>query len=183
MAKWPWVDRKFTFDFPPSKLPDILERLRGTPARIEEMVQGLDAEALTYHDGRGWSILENIGHIADPEDLALTRLEQIMAGEPVLIAADMTNRKTNEANFNSMGIDALLAHLRAKRAKLVARFESLDEHDWAKAALHPRLQQPMRIVDIAYFNAEHDDYHLARIRQLMQANAPSKGQSIVPPNR
>lgn len=27
----------------------------------------------------------------------------------------------------------------------------------------------MRIVDIAHFNAEHDDYHLARIRELIRA--------------
>jgi hypothetical protein len=125
MAKWPWIDRKFNFDFPPSKLPDILERLRGTPARIEEMVGGLDSETLTYHDGHGWSIQENIGHISDPVVLALTRLEQIMAGEPILIAADMTNRKTNEADFNSMDIKTMLADFRAKREKLVAVFEEL----------------------------------------------------------
>lgn len=44
MAKWLWIDRKFNFDFPPSKLLDLLERLRGTPARIEEMVKGLDSD-------------------------------------------------------------------------------------------------------------------------------------------
>jgi hypothetical protein len=42
----------------------------------------------------------------------------------------------------------------------------LEEPDWEKAALHPRLRQPMRIVDIAYFDSEHDDYHLARISEL-----------------
>ena len=108
MAKWPWIDRKFNFDFPPSKFPDILERLRGTPARIEEMVRGLDSDTLTYHDGHGWSIQENIGHISDPVNLALTRLEQIMSGETILIAADMTNRKTNEANYNSIDTKTLL---------------------------------------------------------------------------
>jgi hypothetical protein len=35
--------------------------------------------------------------------------------------------------------------------------------------LHPRLQQPLRIVDIAYFDAEHDDYHLGRIGELLRA--------------
>lgn len=168
MTKWRWIDRTFDFGFPEAKLPELLERLRGTPARIEEAVGGLDAKTLTYHDGRGWSIQENIGHISDPEELASTRLDQILAGEAVLVAADMTNRKTNEANYNAMDIAALLADFRTKREKLIARFEVLDESDWGKSALHPRLQQPMRIVDIAYFNAEHDDYHLARIRQLIR---------------
>ena len=62
MTKWLWIDRKFNFDFPPSTLLDILERLRGTPARIEEMVRGLDSDTLTYHDGQGWSIQEYEAH-------------------------------------------------------------------------------------------------------------------------
>ena len=66
-----------------------------------------------------------------------------MAGEPVLIAADMTNRKTNEANYNGMDIKTLLADFRTKREKLVVQFEGLVETDWAKSALHPRLQQQM----------------------------------------
>jgi hypothetical protein len=32
--------------------------------------------------------------------------------------------------------------------------------------VHPRLQQPMRVVDMAFFVAEHDDHHLARMTQL-----------------
>ncbi|MCH9001990.1 MAG: hypothetical protein IIC02_05390 [Planctomycetes bacterium] len=46
MAKWPWIDRKFSFDFPASKFPDLLERWRGTPARLEERVSGLSRDVL-----------------------------------------------------------------------------------------------------------------------------------------
>jgi hypothetical protein len=34
-------------------------------------------------------------------------------------------------------------------------------------ALHPGLKTPMRIIDLAYFVAEHDDHHLASIREMM----------------
>ncbi|MDP6446984.1 MAG: DinB family protein [Pirellulaceae bacterium] len=169
MEKWLWTDREFNFDFPASKAPDLLERLRGTPGRVEEMLSGLSSETLTYRDGLGWSIQENIGHISDPDHLALERIEQILNDEPELVAADMTNRATNEVDLNSADAAALLSAFRSGRGKLVDRFETLDESDWARASFHPRLAQPMRIVDIAYFNAEHDDYHLARIRQLMRS--------------
>lgn len=170
MAKWTWIERTFNFDYPASKWPDLLERVRGTPARIEERVRGLSREVLTRgRDGKGWSIQENIGHLLDLGYLPMRRIEQILAGEPVLIAADMSNRKTNEADHNARGIRDLLAEFRADRAKLVARFEGLDESDWEKSALHPRLRQPIRIVDIAYFDAEHDDYHLGRIGELIRA--------------
>jgi hypothetical protein len=32
----PWIERSFNFDFSAGLYPFLLERLRGTPARIEE---------------------------------------------------------------------------------------------------------------------------------------------------
>lgn len=170
MAKWTWTERTFSFDYPAAKWPDLLERVRGTPARIEDRLRGLSRNVLIRRrDGKGWSIQENIGHLLDLGYLPMRRIEQILAGEAVLAAADMSNRKTNDAEHNARNIPELLAEFRADRAKLVARFEGLDESDWGKSAQHPRLKQPMRIVDIAYFDAEHDDYHLGRIGELIRA--------------
>jgi len=169
MAKWSWIDRPFNFDFPPAKFPDLVERLRGTPARLEERVSGLSAAILTKRGKTGWSIQENIGHLLDTERLPTTRLEEILAGAPVLTAADMSNRRTNEANHNTAHIEVLLNAFRRARTEVVDRLDGLDESDWAKSALHPRLKQPMRIVDIACFHGEHDDYHLARIGELIRA--------------
>jgi hypothetical protein len=43
----------------------------------------------------------------------------------------------------------------------------LKDDQLLNTALHPRLKIPMRIVDLAYFVAEHDDHHLATIRGMM----------------
>lgn len=169
MAKWSWTDRTFNLDFPPSKFPDLLERVRGTPARVEDRIKGLPRDVLTRSDGKGWSIQQNIGHLMDLGDMQFRRVGQILGGETTLIAADMSNKKTNEANHNEKGIADLLSEFRHERAKFVARLESVNEADWGNSAIHPRLNQPMRIVDIAYFDAEHDDYHLARIGELIRA--------------
>ena len=171
MPKWPWIQRTFSFEFPVGKFPDLMERVRGTPVRIEERVAGLSQDILTRRDGNGWSIQENIGHLLDLGYLPMRRIEQILTGESVLVAADMSNRKTSEADHNAREIEGLLAAFREERAQLVATLEGLSEEDWGKSALHPRIKQPMRIVDIAYFDAEHDDYHLARIGELVRATA------------
>jgi|SRR5271169_3406603 len=47
------------------------------------------------------------------------------------------------------------------------KLEVLTEDEVARTALHPRLQQPMRLLDWAYFVAEHDDHHLALARQAI----------------
>ncbi|MGD2111207.1 MAG: DinB family protein [Phycisphaerae bacterium] len=168
MAKWPWIERTFHFDYPPTKFPDLIERLRGTPPRIEARVAGLSAAVLTRSDGKGWSIQQNIGHLLDTEELPMKRIDQILAGEAGLRAADMSNKRTNLADHNDKHIEVLLDEFRRARAGLVDRFEELSETDWRKSGLHPRLNQPMRIVDIAYFTSEHDDYHLARIAELIR---------------
>jgi len=35
--------------------------------------------------------------------------------------------------------------------------------------VHPRLKQPMRLVDHLFFVAEHDDHHMARIWEMIRA--------------
>lgn len=164
--RWPWIERSFRFDFPVAKLPDLLERWRGTPVRLDDMLRNVSRDALTASDG-GWSILQNVGHLLDLEYLPRQRIDEILAGKDVLVAADMANRATNQADHNSRDKDDLIAEFRKARLETVTRVESLPESDLARAALHPRIKQPMRIVDIVYFDCEHDDYHLGRIRTLL----------------
>ena len=172
MPKWPWIERTFSFDFPAAKFPDILERLRGTPPQVAGRIVGLDTATLARRDGAGWSIQENVGHLLDTEPLFARRLDDLLAGESVLSAADITNRKTHDADHHARPIETLLSEFRTQRGKLVARLEALDENDWSRSVLHPRLHQPMRLVDSVFFQCEHDDYHLARISELIRSANP-----------
>jgi len=47
--------------------------------------------------------------------------------------------------------------------------DELDASLFARTIPHPRLKTPMRLVDHLYFVAEHDDHHLARIWELVNA--------------
>src|SRR5688572_5457945 len=125
-ARWPWIERRFTFDFPVGKFPDLIERFRGTPARIEERVRGLPRAVLTWTDG-GWTIQQNVGHLIDLEPLWEGRVDDFLAGLATLRAADMTNLRTREAGHNGREIADLLGEFRAARAAAVARVESLAE--------------------------------------------------------
>src|SRR5688572_29063931 len=161
-----WIDRKFDFNFPVEVYPEMIERLRGTPARLEDRVKSTTAEFLTRRDGDRWSIQENAGHLLDLESLVSGRLEEYLAGALTLHAADMTNRKTHEADHNQASMDSILADFRAQRMSLIERLDSLPPEMFGVVAQHPRLNKPMRLVDMIFFQAEHDDYHLARISEL-----------------
>ena len=99
-AAWPWFERKFDFSFPPEKSPDVLERLRGTPLRLEQCVLDLSPDDCVWRDGDTWSIQQNVGHIADLEPLWLGRVDDILAGMETMREADLTNKITHGAGHN-----------------------------------------------------------------------------------
>jgi uncharacterized damage-inducible protein DinB len=166
--KQPWFERTFPMGLPQAMLAVILERLRGTPARLEERLAGRSAGVLTRRLGETWSIQENAGHLLDLEPLWLQRADDLLNRRPVMTLADLQNRKTHEANHNAASLDALLEGFRRARGTLLDRLEKAEESVLAHTAPHPRLRVPMNLVDHAYFVAEHDDYHLARISELLR---------------
>lgn len=161
-----WFDRTFDFSFPVGYFPSLLERLRGTPARIEERVGSFPKKILTTRVNGAWSIQEHVGHLYDLDELHSARLDDYDAGAEVLRAADLRNQKTENALHNSQPIAKLLSLFRKERLLFVRRLEVMDEFKLTRSALHPRLKIPMRVVDLALFVAEHDDHHIARMTAL-----------------
>jgi len=167
MKKTEWFNRKF----PPIEdngiLPLIIERLIGTPARLEEITHYIDEWKLMAKDGEKWSIKEEAGHLSDLEPLWLGRLEELMNGLTELRVADLTNQRTHTANHNATALEILLKRFRDQRMLFVNQLMHLRDEQLSHAALHPRLKTPMRIIDLTFFVAEHDDHHLARIREIL----------------
>src|SRR5579871_4854799 len=107
-----WFERKFEFTFPAEQYPNLCVRLRGTPARLEEIVRGAKPQRLVRRPGENWSAQEHAGHLLDLEPLWLSRVEDFVRGGDVLTAADLSNRKTNEARHNERSAQEILADFR-----------------------------------------------------------------------
>jgi hypothetical protein len=162
-----WFDRKFEFSFPAELFPNLCVRLRGTPARLEEIVRAYPQERLVQRPGEKWSAQEHAGHLSDLEPLWLARVEDYLAGAAELTTADLSNRKTHEAGHNQRSIEDILAEFRKARLRLVDGAAGVDPAIFARSIPHPRLKTPLRLVDHLYFVAEHDDHHLARIWEFI----------------
>jgi uncharacterized damage-inducible protein DinB len=162
-----WFERKFEFSFPVELYPNLLARLRGTPARIKDAVRGRSQEMLTTKPGEKWSAQEHAGHLLDLEPLWLARVNDYVAAAEQLTPTDLQNRKTDEANHNTRPLETILKDFRAARGKLLQRIAEIDASLMARSIPHPRLKTPMRLVDHLYFVAEHDDHHLARIWEVI----------------
>jgi uncharacterized damage-inducible protein DinB len=164
-----WFEREFEFSFPVELLPNLCARLRGTPARLDESLRGRSHEILVKKTQGKWSAQEHAGHLLDLESLWLARVEDYVAAADQLTVADLRNRKTDEANHNARPLEQIFSEFRAARETLLKHVDPLDASLFSRAIPHPRLKISMRLVDHLYFVAEHDDHHLARIWELLNA--------------
>lgn len=164
-----WFSRTFNFPYPAELLPNLLSRLRGAPARLDELFAGASPAARIAKPGGKWSAQEHAGHLLDLESLWRTRLNDFFSGaNPHLTPADLTNRATDDANFNAQHIETILEKFRAARNALLAEVDARDIAHESKTLEHPRMKAPMRAIDHLFFVAEHDDHHLAKIYELLQ---------------
>ena len=165
----PWFDRRFDFSFPAELFPNLCVRLRGTPARLEEIARTGNQRLLVRKPAdQKWSAQEHAGHLLDLESLWRARVGDYVAGSQALTVADLTNQKTHQANHNARPLESILRDFRSARSQLLQGLDSIDAKAFLRSIPHPRLQTPMRLVDHLYFVAEHDDHHLARIWELLQ---------------
>ena len=167
VQRTPWLERSFETGVPLEMFPNLLERLRGTPARLEDRLRDVRQDVLTARDGESWSILDNVGHLLMVEALWTARLDDFEAGRPELTAARFESWRVAEAQFNTRAARALCGSFRIARRNLVSRLAGLDDVVLAAVARHPRLDRPMRVVDLMLFIAEHDDHHLVTISNLL----------------
>jgi hypothetical protein len=162
-----WTSRSFRHQVTVDLFPSVLERFRGTPARLSELTAAAPAEWRTAQPEGKWSVQEHVGHLLDLELLGEQRLNDFRERAATLAAADMTNRKTAEARHNDVDLADLLQRFRAAREHLVARIASLTPDILIHSARHPRLDRYMNVTDWIFFMCEHDDHHLARIREQL----------------
>lgn len=123
-----WFDRAFPAEVPAWMAPNILERLRGTPARLEERIGSIPFALLTTQVESGWSIQENVGHLIDLELLWFGRVQELLAGRETLRPADLENRATVEAQHNQRSIEELFRRFREARTALVLELEYFRSH-------------------------------------------------------
>ena len=162
-----WLERDFAFGLPVSRFPDVLERLRGTPARLEERLDGCPPARLSVRLGDSWSIQENVGHLLLVEELWDGRLDDFLSGAEGLRPAGYDASRVELARFAERPNEDLLAAFRAARLRHAGRLGDLGPSDVERTAFHPRLKRTVNVLDMMVFAAEHDDHHLARITQIL----------------
>jgi len=164
-----WVDREFNFEFDCSIYPEFIQRLNETPDILDSLIKLIPYNLLKIKKNNEWSIQENVGHLITVDDLFIGRLDDYQSDAASLKPADVSGSGTNKENYNSIKIQDLLKLFREKRLGYINRLKNVNPNLFNKSAWHPRLEKPMRLCDMLYFQAEHDDHHINKIKYLHQS--------------
>ncbi len=164
MKEVPWFERELIFGKSPELLPYFLERLDGTLSRITSKVKGLPESVLSERLNGKWSIKENIGHLAEVDEIANRRIDEMIRGVEVMSPAVFEPK-----DYNPWPIEKVIEFFSQTRKENLKKYESLGADDLRKASIHPRLKVKMTPVDLAWFDAEHDDHHLVKINEILKS--------------
>lgn len=164
MKKFEWFERQFTFGLPKEMLPFYIERLEGTITRIESKVKGVNEKTLSEKINGKWSIKQNIGHLAEVDEVSYKRIDEMASGVAVLSPAVFEPQ-----DYNPWPIEKVMELFKKIRTANIAKYKNLQDEQLSKGSLHPRLKVNMTAVDLAWFDAEHDDHHLVKIKNILEA--------------
>ena len=166
MTELPWFERNLVFGKPKEMLPYFLERLNGTIARIAAKVHNIPEAMLSAQPNGKWSVKQNIGHLAEVDEIANKRIHEMISGISPMSPAVFEPK----ANYNEMPMEALLQFFTNTRQVNIRKYDRLTDEELSKASLHPRLKVMMTPVDLAWFDAEHGDHHLVKINFILKKN-------------
>jgi hypothetical protein len=165
MQKLEWFQRSFAFGIPPGMLPFLIDRLEGTIVRLGHKIADQPDSTLSNKLEGKWSIKQNIGHLAEVDTIALRRIDEMLRGITPMSPAVFEPKH----DYDSQPIADVFNLFRRNRLENLKTYQSLSDADLLKVSLHPRLKVEMNAVDLAYFDAEHDDHHLVRITEILKA--------------
>ncbi len=166
-----WFDRQFDFNFGIEQFPDLLKRLEKTAAQILEITNGIPEQDLNLKPTGKWSIKEHTGHLWILEPLWQKRFLEIKENKVEMSPADLNNSATDNASFNQYNIEKIANDFQQERKHTIRLLESFNKKDLSNSVYHPRLNQRMRIIDLMYFVAEHDEHHLNHILKICNRQA------------
>lgn len=162
MSQLPWFERNLTFGHPVEMLPYFLERLSGTSLRLEAKVRSIPDQVLSHKLNDKWSVKQTIGHLAEVDEIANKRIDEMTSG-----AAMMSPAVFEPKDYNPWPVEKVLDYFQRTRSNNLLKYKSLTREDLQKSSIHPRLKVRMTPVDLAWFDAEHDDHHLVKINEII----------------
>jgi hypothetical protein len=150
------------------KLETLLLTLESTPALLARAVrQCSPREATRRPEGGGFSLVENVWHLADLEREAYgSRIRRLLTeDEPTLSDFD-GDRIARERDYQSKSITEGLAAFSLARRRNLERLRAMPPAAWKREGVQESVGR-ITLADVPRMMAEHDRSHTGDIRDLL----------------
>lgn len=168
---WPGRFRKFVAFFnrdniEPINPMEVLALLARNAEDLSRLVEDLSEEAMTRAPSEvDWSIREHVAHFFDTQVMLDTRIELMLNYDNPELAALAVYELAKEEEQRPPTTHDLLSAFREKRARCIARLESLPLKDLWRTGRHLEFGQ-LTILRQAAYLAFHEQTHLPEIETL-----------------
>jgi len=90
------------------------------------------------------------------------RIDEMISGAAVLSPAVFEPQ-----DYNPWPIEKVLSFFAQTRSANLEKYGKLSEEQMIRSSLHPRLKVQLSPIDLAWFDAEHDDHHILKINDIL----------------
>jgi len=144
----------------------VLARLAAGPAALAEAMKGLSAEAAKRRADDKWSIVENARHLPDIELVFVERFTRMaFSDQPPAFWLLDNDRVAVAKKYNEADLGATVKSFKELRQETLNLLKALPAAAWRRTGQHPKRGET-NMEQLAEHLANHDDKHIARIREL-----------------
>ncbi|MBZ5552889.1 MAG: DinB family protein [Acidobacteriia bacterium] len=155
----------------------VLQKFEEGGKRIESEVRGVSEEVLRRKPSPGeWSIMEFLAHLADTEQVFLTRYVRIAnADKPALAAVD-SQELAVKLRYNERDLTNTLKEFKRLRADTLTLLRALPQKSWQRTGIDAERGE-ITIEGLAKVHTDHDSTHADEIRALKEKSGKAQTAS------
>jgi rubrerythrin len=149
----------------------IIQTLESIPEKVASVLSGVDDEILVRKSSsEKWCVKEVVGHIIETDKAFVQRVESILQSQGVAaIPRAKPPWKLHEGKgYETQSSYELINLLRQVRATSLELVKSLKQESWIRKGTV--MGKTVSILDLGTWLANHDQGHLAQIRNLCNAS-------------
>ena len=161
----------------PTPADKILPKIQAVRDDLLECIDGLERASLTCRPPQGgWSIRDNLTHLADAERAHRRFVEAVLASRSTRLEGFDLNRWNEErvARRAAQSVEEILDDLRTQRQETLALIDAIPPDAWDNEGDHPALGR-VSVGQVVKVIGVHERMHLKEIRRLLEAQGETGG--------
>jgi hypothetical protein len=147
-----------------------IEQLRAFPAQLQAVVASLNDMQLRFKPANEWSVIENIGHLIDIDELYVGRVDRILAEERPAFPRFEPDPIVAAKGYQQMNGHDVLQQFITTRQATIDGLSTIEPDELDRAGMHA-VYGEMTLRRLVEQLANHDQKHLVQIHETLAAYA------------